>query len=63
MDLFDLVVLAEDRPDEGLAAGSIGTIVHVFHQPDLAYEVEFTNADGSTLAMLTLRPDELHPSS
>jgi hypothetical protein len=59
MKLFDVVKLVSDRPEDSLAAGSVGTIVHVFDKPDLAYEVEFADANGRTLALVTLRPDQL----
>lgn len=44
-----------------LDAGAVGTIVHV-HQPldpKPAYEVEFTDDAGKTIAVLTLRDDEI----
>ncbi|MFC4149622.1 DUF4926 domain-containing protein [Micromonospora mangrovi] len=61
MDLFDVVELTRELPDEGLAAGSVGTIVHVFTKPRDAYEVEFTDGDGRTLASLALTPDQIRP--
>ncbi|HYN94884.1 MAG TPA: DUF4926 domain-containing protein [Pilimelia sp.] len=61
MKLLDVVVLSAALPEDGLAAGATGTIVHVFHSPRLAYEVEFVNSDGETAALVTLRPDQVHP--
>jgi hypothetical protein len=41
MQELDSVVLAVDRPEWGLVAGDVGTIVHVYGEGE-AYEVEFT---------------------
>jgi hypothetical protein len=57
MELFDRVRLVTPRDD--LDAGAIGTIVEVFERPERAYEVEFSDPEGVTLALLTLKPDEV----
>jgi hypothetical protein len=57
---LDAVVLTHDLPDHDLRIGDVGAVVHVYPD-DTAYEVEFVAADGSTLAVLTLTPDELRP--
>lgn len=57
---LDVVVLAEDLPDEGLTKGMIGTIVHVFEEPALAYLVEFCDEEGRTIALPTLLPVQLN---
>ncbi|MEV4758008.1 DUF4926 domain-containing protein [Micromonospora sp. NPDC049559] len=59
MNLFDMVALTVGLPDEGLPAGSVGTIVHVFDQPRRAYEVEFVDEDGETIATAAVRPEQL----
>ena len=46
----DLVVLTEDLPTEGLKAGDVGTVVHVYADGN-AYEVEFVTGAGQTLAL------------
>jgi hypothetical protein len=56
---LDVVALNVDLPDNGLRAGETGTVVHVFHRPHTAYEVEFTDRDGRTLAMVTLTADQI----
>jgi hypothetical protein len=56
---LDVVALATDLPGEGLNTGDIGTVVHVFHKPYTAYEVEFTDPDGRTIAMVTLTADQI----
>ena len=56
----DSIVLTVDRPDEGLAAGDIGTVVHV-HEGGAGYEVEFITLDGQTIAVATLTADQVRP--
>jgi hypothetical protein len=62
MQLYDLIELVADLPDEGLSAGAVGTVVHIFDAPNLAYEVEFTDHDGRTLAQVPLTPDQIRPA-
>ncbi|MDD4889625.1 MAG: DUF4926 domain-containing protein [Phycisphaerae bacterium] len=54
------IVLVTDIPDDGLVAGDVGTVVHVYHNGE-AYEVEFFSLDGETLAVVTLRADQVRP--
>ena len=53
-----LVVLNRDLVSEGLSAGDIGAVVFV-HRQDEAYEVEFVDGDGSTIALVTLKADDV----
>jgi Domain of unknown function (DUF4926) len=62
MNLLDVVTLVDERPEDGLAAGAVGTIVHVFDQPRRAYEVEFVDEDGTTTATATLLPEQIRPA-
>ena len=62
MKELDVVILATDLPDHGLSEGAKGTIVHVFHTPYTAYEVEFPDANGATIAMVPLTADDLRPT-
>ena len=55
--LLDVVAVLEDKPDAGLVSGQVGTVVEV-HSPD-AFEVEFLDANGRTIALAELRRDEL----
>lgn len=57
---FDLAALKEDLPPKGLMAGDVGTVVFVYDHGQ-AYEVEFVAADGRTLAVETLRADQIEP--
>jgi hypothetical protein len=54
-------MLTTPLPDEGLEAGAIGTVVHVFDTPRTAYEVEFVDDDGTTAAITTLTRDQFQP--
>ena len=56
----DRVVLRADLPDEKLAAGDVGTVVHV-HRGGTAYEVEFVALDGETVAVVTLERAQVRP--
>jgi hypothetical protein len=60
MKELDLVALRKPLPDRGLVVGDVGTIV-LKHDDGAAYEVEFVVADGGTIAVETLTPDELEP--
>lgn len=55
----DVVVLTRDLPDEGLLAGDVGAVVG--HYAAGGYEVEFTAADGSTVAVVTVGDDAIRP--
>jgi hypothetical protein len=57
---FDLVALRADLPEHKLVAGDVGTVVMVYRDGE-AYEVEFVAADGQTLALETLRADQVQP--
>jgi hypothetical protein len=58
-DIHDIVLLKKDRPADGLRRGMRGTVVHVLTRPRRAYEVEFCDEDGRTVAQLALDPDEI----
>jgi hypothetical protein len=56
----DRVVLTAPFPAEGLEAGDVGVVVHIY--PDArAYEVEFTTLTGRTAAVVTLPADGVRP--
>jgi len=55
---LDEIVLTCDLPERKLAAGDIGTVVLV-HGEGLGYEVEFMTLDGETIAVSTLRADQV----
>lgn len=57
---LDTVALTRDLPEQGLARGDLGTVVHVY-QDGRAYEVEFTTLTGRTIAVVTLEPADVRP--
>jgi hypothetical protein len=59
MKEHDLVVLTHDLPDSELRTGDIGTVV-MFHEGG-GYEVEFVNAAGKTLGVMTLTESAIRP--
>jgi hypothetical protein len=56
-ELFDVVELIVDLPEQGLYAGMQGTIVEV-HKEGVAYEVEFSDERGEALNLVALRPEQ-----
>ncbi len=57
--LFDKVILLEPASEDGPAAGTVGSVVDVYTKPREAYEVEFVDEDGRTLALLAIDPHKL----
>lgn len=58
----DVVVLQQDLPEEGLHHGMTGTVVMRFDTPSVAYETEFCDEDGRTVAQLALLPEQIAPA-
>ncbi len=58
-DLLETVIATVDIPAEQVLSGDLGAIVEIYTTPQLAYEVEFVNPDGSTRALLTLDPGQI----
>ena len=54
--LYSDVILLDDRPDEALYAGDIGTVLEQHHVEGLetGYSVEFFDLLGNTVAVATL---------
>ncbi len=55
------VVLTTPLVSEGLEAGDVGTVVHVYKDGQ-AYEVEFVTLDGHTAAVVTLEATQVRPA-
>jgi hypothetical protein len=55
--LLDVVALLDDLPNRRLIAGQVGTIVEIL--ADGVYEVEFSDNDGRTYAILALRAEQI----
>ncbi len=56
----DRIVLATPVPSEGLVAGDVGTVAHVYRDGQ-AYEVEFTTLEGKTAAVITVEATQVRP--
>lgn len=54
----DLVAILIDIPTANLVRGDVGTIAMV-HGDQLAFEVEFVNASGKTIAVETLSRNQV----
>ena len=57
IELLDVVALFHDRPGDGLVRGQVGTVVEVLSAD--VFEVEFSDDQGKTYAMLPLAASEL----
>jgi hypothetical protein len=62
MKEHERVVLTRPVLEEGLEAGDVGMVVHVYRD-GLAYEVEFTTLDGRTAAVVTVDAPDVRPIS
>ena len=57
IELFDVVALTVDLPEENLWRGQVGTIVEILAD-GTAFEVEFSDQQGRTYESLGLRPEQ-----
>ena len=57
LPIHSVVALTSDLPDHGLVRGQVGTVVEVW-VPDV-YEVEFSDDQGKTYAMIELPAEQL----
>jgi hypothetical protein len=55
--LYSVVALLEDLPEHGLVRGQVGTVVENW-TPGV-YEVEFSDDQGRTYAMVALKAEQL----
>jgi Domain of unknown function (DUF4926) len=56
-NLFSVVALLEDIPEDALLRGQVGTIIETL--APRAFEVEFNDDHGQTYATRALRTDQL----
>jgi hypothetical protein len=58
---YEVVQLKRDIRSEGLSAGVRGTVLLIYDDPTLplAYEVEFADDEGTTLAVLTVTDEDI----
>ncbi|HLP48722.1 MAG TPA: DUF4926 domain-containing protein [Candidatus Deferrimicrobium sp.] len=59
---LDTVALNHDIIDYGLKEGDLGAVVHCYEDGE-AFEVEFVDFDGKTIALLTLNKEEIRQLS
>lgn len=59
--LLDRVKIMRDIPLRNLKKGMVGTVVFVHEAPRKAFEVEFCDDLGGTIAQLPLTVDEIEP--
>ena len=59
----DLVALLHDLPEHNLHRGDVGTVAYIYeaapNENGQLYEVEFMNAAGDTLAVVSLRENAI----
>ena len=55
---LDIVTLNHDLIEHNLKKGAVGTILQVYEKGK-AYEVEFVNNKGETLALVTLKGSDI----
>ncbi|MDZ4658467.1 MAG: DUF4926 domain-containing protein [Bythopirellula sp.] len=54
----ELVVLDCDPEHEKLNRGDVGTVVHIY-KSGAAYEVEFVDGGGATIALITVNANDV----
>ena len=57
---YDRVIFTEDLPEYHLAAGDVGTVVHVY-EDGAAFEVEVFMLDGQTFDVVTVEAAQVRP--
>jgi len=57
IELLDVVALREDDPQHGLSGGQVGTVVEELDRE--VFEVEFSDDEGRTYAIVPLRAQQL----
>lgn len=59
---LETVALTHDINEYGLEDGDLGAIVHCYEDGE-AFEVEFVDFDGKTIALLTLNKEDIRQLS
>ncbi len=61
--LYDVVQLAAPIPERGLQVGAKGAVLLIYDEAEKPhYEVEFCDAKGATLGVVTLEEEALLPA-
>jgi hypothetical protein len=53
------VKLTKDLPESNLKAGARGTVVYIYEGTPAAYEVDFVDDEGITIALLTMQETDI----
>lgn len=53
--MLNTVRILKPLSEEGIQVGAIGVIIAIFESPDEAYEVEFSDEEGQSLAQVVLQ--------
>jgi hypothetical protein len=57
IEMHSVVALLEDLPEHGLVRGQVGTVVEIWAEG--VFEVEFSDDQGATYAMVALKAEQL----
>jgi hypothetical protein len=57
--LLDTIVVLHDIPIHDICKNTLGTIVVIHEDPEFAYEVEFTDDSGQTIAQVVLSSEDI----
>lgn len=55
---LDTIKILRPLPEEGVEAGAVGVIIAIFDDPDEAYEVEFSDEEGRSVAQVVLQRED-----
>lgn len=58
-EMFQVIKTKVPVPAFGLGVGAKGVIVDEYQKPYHAYEIEFVDAAGDTIGLLSMRPNEI----
>ena len=59
--MHQVVRVVRDVPEQGVTRGMVGAVVEIFELPQLAFEVEFVDAEGRTVLQATMTEGDLEP--
>lgn len=61
LELFQVVRLRRDSPEDALAAGTVGAVVDLLKGDGAAYEIEVVDESGRTVFLGPVSSDLLEP--
>lgn len=54
---YDTIIVSKDYPEYGIKKGGVGVILMIYIKPSLAYEVEFSDEVGRTIACFPIEEE------